>query len=191
MNLALQERQKYEAAWKRPDYRSACHSLDLWHQRRDLFPPGFRSVLDIGCGPGRLFALWNDAGFDAWAVDIAPNCLDADVAERWGEKLLVSPLWRMAWHQRLDFGICTDVMEHVPPEHVQESLRRIGLACREVLFKIAHVPDVCGGGSYHLTVRPPEWWIARMEALGGEVERLGHQERSGHQDSLIHWRPQL
>lgn len=189
MSLALQEQEKYERCWAMPEYRHACHALTLWEGRRDLFPASFASALDIGCGAGRLFTLWNEAGIDAWAFDIAPNCLDPDVAAKWGHKLVVGTLWEMDWAgRRFDLGICTDVAEHWPPEHVQECLRRIGLCCDEVLFKVAHSPNQLGGEVLHLTLRPASWWIARMDALGGQAEFLGVQMRSGNEDSLIRWR---
>lgn len=190
MSLAVQERQKYERCWADPEYRHACHGLELWKTRRDLFPQVFGSALDIGCGTGRLFALWNEAGIDAWAFDIAPNCLDADIARRWGHKLRTGTAWEMGWDgRRFDLGICTDVAEHWPPERVRECLRRTGACCDEVLFKVAHSPNALGEDTLHLTLQPAPWWVAQMESLGGNAEYLGVQIRSGCEDSLIRWRP--
>lgn len=183
------ERAKYERAWSVPEYRHACHSLQLWEGRRDLFPKIFASAVDLGAGSGRLFAAWNDAGVDAWAFDIADNCLDPGVAARWGQKLRVGCLWTMEWGRRFNLGICTDVMEHIPPERVAETLRRIAACCDEVLFKIAHSPNQLGGEVLHLTLQPWPWWIQQMNAVGGTAEYLGVQMRSGNEDSLIRWRP--
>jgi hypothetical protein len=95
----------------------------------------------------------------------------------------------MAWAQRFDLGSCTDVMEHVPPEHVRETLSGIAACCDEVVFKIAHSPNQLGGEVLHLTLQPWPWWIAEMQAVGGVAEYLGIAMRSGNEDSLVRWRP--
>lgn len=189
MNVAAVERQKYERVWAMEEYRSACHSLALWRNRRELFPARFRSALDLGCGTGRLIAEWVADGVDARGVDIAANCLDsgADVADR----VSIACLWEMEWPEGrvFDFAICTDVMEHIPPGHVTATLERIADCCDEVLFKIAHSPNQLGGEVLHLTLQPAAWWIEQMEAVGGVAEYLGYEVRSGNHDSLIRWHP--
>lgn len=189
-NTTSVERAKYERAWSAAEYRTACHGHALWHGRRDLYPEHFASALDIGCGTGRLLAEWNAAGIDAWGVDIADNALDQEIAERWGHKVVTACLWEMEWSRRFDLGSCTDVMEHIPPEHVAETLRRIAACCDVVVFKIAHSPNQLGGGVLHLTLQPWPWWVAEMQAVGGRAEYLGIAMRSGNEDSLIRWRPQ-
>lgn len=186
---AQRERAKYQRTWSDPVYRHACHSLSLWHERRDLFPAEFRTALDIGCGTGRLAAEWLASGIDARAIDIADNCLDPAAAGALGDRFHVGCLWSMmpAWASRFDFGICTDVMEHIPPEHVEETLRHIYHCCDEVLFKIAHTPNQLGDDVLHLTLQPPSWWVAQMNAIGGYAEFVGIQMRSGNEDSLIRW----
>lgn len=184
---ALQEEAKYRRTWADPVYRHACHSLSLWHERRDLFPVEIASALDIGCGTGRLAAEWKSLGVDAHAIDIADNCLDPAAAVVLGDRFRVGCLWSMEWPRRFDFGICTDVMEHIPPEHVEETLRHIYACCEEVLFKVAHSPNQLGDDVLHLTLQPPPWWVEQMNAIGGRAEFVGIQMRSGNEDSLVRW----
>lgn len=191
MSVAAVEREKYERVWGLGEYRVACHSLSLWRNRRELFPARFRSALDLGCGTGRLIAEWAGAGVDAWGVDIASNCLDSEVSERLADRVRIACLWEMEWSEVFDFAVCTDVMEHIPPERVAKTLERIAGCCDEVLFKIAHSPNQLGGEVLHLTLEPADWWIAQMEAVGGVAEYLGYEVRSGNHDSLIRWYPRV
>ncbi len=176
------ERAKYDRVWRYPEYRLACHSLRLWKERQDLFPSGFSSALDIGCGLGLLIDEWNSAGIDAWGVDISRNCVDHS-------KVKYACLWEMSWPRRFEFGICTDVMEHIPICYVLDTLQRIAGCCDEILFKIAHEPNELDGKVLHLTLHPAGWWVDRMNEVGqaDTAEFLGTQERSGCQDSLIKW----
>lgn len=187
--LAETERAKYERTWAQPAYRAACHGLALWRGRRELFPERVGTAVDLGCGTGRLVAAWLAEGIDAYGVDITPDALDRSILEHHRDRFEFTPLWQWEPGRHYDFGCCTDVMEHIPPGRVRVTLGAIGAACDEVLFKIAHVPDVMGGGELHLTVEPPEWWLFEIGAVGGDVELVGTQERSGFQDSLIRWRP--
>ncbi len=188
MSLRETEADKYRDCWGAPEYRLVSHSLKLFEDRPEIFPV-FNSALDIGCGAGRLLDVWNRAGIETWGVDIAENCLDPDIAVKWSHCLRIACLWEMEWDRRFDLGICCDVMEHIPPEHVDETIRRIGLACNEVIFKIAHEPNGFLGHTLHLTLHPWSWWVKQLQAAGGSAEYLGIATRAnGIQDSVIRWR---
>lgn len=185
----MTEKEKYEKVWNMPAYRSACHSFQLWRTHRHLFPKNMKSALDIGCGLGVLIDVLNDAGIDAHGVDIATNCLDKTIAQKYSHKFHECNIWEMQFDHTFDFGICTDVMEHIPIEYVQASVDTIAEYCKEVLFKIAHVPSHPWLGKenpLHLTVKPLEWWEDMLKK-SGRVEFLGTVGRSGFQDSLIRW----
>lgn len=188
-DIAQAERDKYLRTWEFPEYRTACHSLTLWQQKRSWFPTYFGNAIDLGCGTGRLFAIWNNIGIDAWGFDIAENCLDPEIRERWGHKAIIGCLWRMDIGRKFEFGICTDVLEHIPPTKVTATLEHIAGTCTEVLFKIAHEPNALGNEKLHLTLQDATWWVAVMESVGGSAQLLGKVTRSGFLDSVVRWRP--
>jgi hypothetical protein len=75
---------------------------------------------------------------------------------------------------KAEYGFCTDVMEHIPPDNVDKVLDNCLMACQHVFFQISTVDDVCGaliGHPLHLTVKPYAWWLKKF------------QER----DCVIHW----
>jgi SAM-dependent methyltransferase len=189
MNLLITEKKKYEDVWNNPLYRNKSHGLELWNNHREFFPENFRSALDIGCGLGKLFAEWNHREIDAWGVDIVSNCLTVSVREDWGHKFMEASLWDMVWDRRFDFGICADVMEHIPTDKVPLALKRIGDCCDEVLFKIAHfIGNDLGGPRLHLTLRPIAWWLQQMKFMGGNAKQLLYKHRPGLPDSIIRWK---
>lgn len=192
MSLVEQERAKYLKVWAHPDYRVACHSLRLWEERPDLFKGHIESALDIGCGLGRLIPVLVSGAVDAWGVDFAvPECLDPEVARLYGHRFSNQVLWEMEWNRTFDLGICTDVLEHLPEEKVEESLERIAACCRRVIFKVAHNEHVWLGEQLHMTIRPVDWWQDAMTAIAGEALAHGTMLRSGYSDSLIEWRTGL
>ena len=184
--IEVSEKEKYEHAWGVEEYRIACHSLSLFHTRAHLFPLSVcNSFLDIGCGTGRLFAYLNKSGKDAWGFDIATNCLDEDIREKWWTKFKQGVIWDMSWDREFDLGICTDVMEHIPKLHVYNSLDRIALYCKQVVFKIAHKPSVLISDKLHLTVQPIEWWVTTINQV---MEGTLLLKSTNPQDSVLVWK---
>lgn len=185
----VSEREKYVNAWKNRVYRIRSHSLELWNDHRCFFPENFKSALDVGCGLGKLFAEWNDKEIDAWGVDITESCLAMHTREDWGHKFKEVSIWDMVWDRHFDFGICADVMEHIPTDRISLSLERISICCDEVLFKIAHfIGNDLGGPRLHLTLRPVAWWINQMESVGGIAEELLYESLPGRPDSVVRWK---
>lgn len=74
-----------------------------------------------------------------------------------------------------DFVICTDVMEHVEPQHVEETLDYLrNVTTHATYFIIACskaktiLPD---GRNAHLTIETPQWWHYKLASRWGELER--------------------
>jgi hypothetical protein len=65
-----------------------------------------------------------------------------------------------------DWVYCCDVLEHIPPEHVDASLDAIArLARRGAFLQIALWPENWGRAikqDLHLTVQSAEWWLERI-----------------------------
>src|SRR5690606_5284178 len=87
--------------------------------------------------------------------------------------LVVANLWADELPS-VDYGLCTDVMEHIPEAHVSETIANLGLAIKNGrLWSICHVPDMWGkrvGEKLHMTVRPNDWWVTELERYWCTVE---------------------
>ena len=191
-NLIAAETIKYRRAWAEPGYRTKCHSLDLWQTRRDLFPETVGSAIDLGCGTGRLVSTWAEAGIDGWGVDLVPAAaLDPDVD---AARVYAATLWEFRPGRIFDVGVCTDVMEHIPEEQVDETFARIRECCRWVVFTIANFPSRFGNGvDLHATQRGVEWWEHRIQGSmrDGLLERFDLKHTSSQPRYLFRWRSRL
>ena len=131
-------------------------------------------VFDMGCGTGRAALTLATLGFDVTAMDFASNCLDADVrdAVTAGELAfcvcdLTQPIGYVA-----SYGICCDVMEHIPPDLVDSVLKHVLLAARFCWFDICTVPDSFGamvGHPLHLSVHDAWWWRRALDGLDARI----------------------
>jgi len=178
MNPASEEseRAKYEQIWNVGAYRTVSPGLENIEQAMALLDmPEGASVADFGCGTGRAVDHLDQAGYLALGVDIASNCLEENVL------FVQSALWDMPGVPLVDFGICTDVLEHIPTERVRDTLREIRRVVSKACYlNIDTIPDSFGvniGQALHLTVMGHESWEALLKEFWPIVEPIPAGER--------------
>lgn len=114
-----------------------------------------RTVLDYGCGKALCYKQYRLQ--DLWQVD------DIKLYDPGVEAYSVPPV------TKYDMTICTDVMEHVPEECVDQVLEHIASHTNKLaFFSISTRPAkkiLPDGRNAHLTIKSPEWWIAKLEQL--------------------------
>lgn len=163
----LTERDVYRLLWQSDVYRQYSPGAELVDMFCEAMKPD-SMVIDFGCGTGRAALELSRRGVPVFCVDFADNCRDDDAM----------PLPFLEWdltqpcHLRAEFGLCTDVMEHIAPDDVDAVITNIMASARQVLFSVSTVDDALGamvGRALHLTVKPAQWWIDRFTALGHTV----------------------
>lgn len=168
------ERDKYRKAWELQDYRKFSPGEEVAKLFIEIARPGQgETLIDFGTGTGRgALYLW-DYGLDVRMIDIADNCLDEYANDVIGDKLTVGCLWNPIKGKKAKYGYCTDVMEHIPLEHVGEVLDNILSKTKYAFFQICLKEDHFGqviGEHLHLTVKPFLWWKAELEKRAEIIE---------------------
>lgn len=111
---------------------------------------GVKTVLDYGCGKASLkFSFPEDVQQNITCYD---PCIDEHAARP----------------EPVELVVCTDVLEHVEPECIEDVLSDIAsLSTHYVYFNIStieankHLPD---GRNAHLNVHPWQWWVEKLRA---------------------------
>lgn len=179
-DISSVERAKYEQTWTLPAYRKVSPGANVALsaiEAMDWKPPA--DIIDIGCGTGRASLIFDDKGFNVFAVDTASNAMGQDTShihlhqmclftDNLKDMITTDHLPELAIH-----GFCCDVMEHIPPEQVGVVLMNIREACDDAFFGIAHFADAgWGTGALHLTIASPEWWRMKLSEYFAEVEQV-------------------
>ncbi len=159
---------KYTLMWNQPVYRQYSPGERLVDWYMDKFKP-YGKVIDFGCGLGWAALKMKKAGLDVLLLDFTKNSRDGDEVRSlpFAVQDLTKPIPYVA-----KFGYCTDVMEHLPTESVDDTITNIMNSAEEVFFQISTIPDSCGeaiGQELHLTVKPHQWWKEKFQSLGYQV----------------------
>jgi len=162
-DIAEREREKYERMWNVQAYRKFAPGENLAKIAfTDMRMERGDKLIDFGCGTGRPAMQFQRMGAAVLGVDHVSNCLDPNT----NITFLQCCLWDMPPNLESDYGYCTDVMEHIPPEKVDGVLSEIKRIVRKkVFFQIATFPDGMGkriGETLHLSVHGPRWWEDKL-----------------------------
>lgn len=172
------EQAKYEKVWQHDAYRQVAPG-ESWAAvfKQHVPTKAGETIIDFGAGTGRgALMLAVLTGCKVKMLDFVDNCLDEDVRNALTTQAHVlsfdrADLTRPIEH-KADWGYCTDVMEHIQPELVPQTLRNVIQAAGSVFWAISTVEDRMGaliGAPLHLTVKPGAWWVREIERQGGVV----------------------
>jgi SAM-dependent methyltransferase len=168
----------YERMWSVDAYRKESPGKTVLPNFLSIATPQLNDrILDIGCGTGKASVEMHQRGFtDIILMDFAKNCLDDSTKNllaqyptsvRFVQHDITTPFPITA-----TFGYCTDVMEHLDPSQVRNSLMQMKSAVEFLYLRISTRPDVMGkliGERLHLTVYPIEWWLDVLNELQFEI----------------------
>jgi hypothetical protein len=122
------------------------------------------SILDFGCGKGRLVARLQE-DFPTIMIqgyDPGNTIFDINLDEI-----------------RVDLLISTDVLEHVEPEHIDKTLEYLSTKSRYIYHLIALSPAkliLPDGRNAHLIQESPDWWRQRFLDIGYKIFKEDYQE---------------
>jgi len=116
------------------------------------------SCIDLGCGPAAMSQFFSDYT----GVDISRYVIEINRQLKQGNYYHQSLCSLDNITRHFNYAICSDVMEHIPHEHVETALASIaGLDADYFYFAISTRPSAIldlQGHNLHLSVLPAEEW---------------------------------
>lgn len=167
---------KYDHLYLNSDYSQSktprMSKAYRWLRARCLF--GNSSILDLGCGAGFLADMID--GYSSYhGVDIAGQWIRQlqSREKRLNVRFSYANLADLPFgDQSYDFGFSLDVLEHIPPDFVDQVLSEMKRVCRNLCLCICtrhhkiH-PEL----DLHLTVKPGEWWLEKFDPVDFVIDQ--------------------
>lgn len=175
-DVATREKYKYEMAYRsdKEEYLpTTC--VNLWNQLlQQGIVANYQRALDIGCGPGFGVRMARGAGLETYGCDIADL---TDIWEKQGiaDYCTIAPAHKMPYPDNaFDFVLCTEVLEHIPEELIDQTLSEIArVASGYCVFTVSVVlvrgAKIDGRIEPHVTVHPGKWWDQKFKKAGFEI----------------------
>ncbi|MGE4357517.1 MAG: methyltransferase domain-containing protein [Candidatus Omnitrophota bacterium] len=159
-NFEKKEKEKYETAWIRGKETISGRALPLVYLMMRY--PKYFSMLELGCGDGTTTKILRESGYIVAGADITLAGIKGDK-----EGFIEAPIWKLPFRaNEFDITFSTDVLEHIPPEKVDDAIREIYRVTRKKTFhSIAtfdHRVEEC---HFHLSVYPIDWWRNKFYSL--------------------------
>ena len=124
-------------------------------------------LLDAGCGQGqnvRRYASRNITG-----IEFSKACFDKYLKEPpFINTDIIS--YSKVCPIRYDGIICTDVLEHIPESHINDTLIALKKLGQSILFGIANHSDIKRGHELHLIQKSMPWWEMKLKEFWIDVK---------------------
>jgi len=156
---------EYDIAWNTYGYRPILSST-FWPRIIDDKLPDFKKALDIGCGQGFGIKCMRDKGLDVSGIDVA------NITELWEkngvvEYCKVAPAHDIPYDDdTFDLVVCSEVLEHIPIEGIENSLKEIYRIGSDKFFVTIGLDEEAFPNTAiksHVTVKEADWWIKQFE----------------------------
>ena len=153
----LREYQSIHAA--RPDYGpgsgdKVCHAIASACAHLPA-----RFVVDYGCGNSTMILrIWPRAAMH-WRYDPAVPQYNTVIPET----------------QKFSWGLCSDMLEHVPENELDDLLRHLWHLSANWVFIVCTRPAgqlLSDGSNAHVTVKPSSWWLDKLRLFWRDTARV-------------------
>ncbi len=179
---SLEEAQKYHV--QNPTHWLGESLGEYKHQIWDVIARhNVKTVLDYGCGKARFHKIL----FNNPKTPGAPNVdiTGYDPAYFLFEKKPTG---------KFDLVLCTDVMEHVQEDQIDNVLEDIFSFSDNVFFTITCYPAtqlLLNGKNAHYTIKDPDWWKEKLKSYDGKYKVVfqTRPERGGDIVNKEEWNP--
>ena len=140
-------------------------SIKFYDQLLDIIKVNnFEKILDYGCGKSSLLDNIQDAlNIKAFKYDPAID------------------MYSKLPNIKMDFVICTDVLQHVPLYDLDRVLTEISSFSKNAFFNIRFTPYktvLPNGEPANCTIYPPQWWKSMLEKYYNRIEIVKSEDKN-------------
>lgn len=156
--LLQEERNKYNHLWSDvPAYRRSSPELQIIQSTWGTYMDDIKTVLDVGAGPGQGVRYLEQMGKKVTATDIADDLVE-EYKHKPGQLVICAADNMPFGDNTFDLVVCCDVLEHLSPFLLLQSLKEICRVGRLHFLLSACLIPASFGPNLHQTLMPPDTW---------------------------------
>jgi ubiquinone/menaquinone biosynthesis C-methylase UbiE len=173
---------KYDIVFKDVGYRSLGASQGLHYVAKLCESYKFKSVLDVGCGPGWSVLELLNRGKEARGVEPCKYLFGQELRVPAGLGIVkegeITSIPFPA--DSFDLVFCTDVLEHLVESEVKQALSELVRVSKKYIFcSICSTEAVMFPAmKLHQTVKPREWWEKQFSEF--KLKQIKVEDRLGY-----------
>jgi SAM-dependent methyltransferase len=114
-------------------------------------------ILDAGCGKGIHLKRLLRKGYDVFGIEISEVCCENFLKDTPHENTDIINYSKK--EDKYDGLICMDVLEHIDPLQIEETIQALAGLAPIAFFGIANHSDVLNGIELHLITEDSSWWV--------------------------------
>jgi len=153
-------------------YRENNQGLILYNKWSKLILKN-DSIIDLGCGNGKLCNFLIDNNHDVTGVDVVHADYDRSKYS-FIEKDLINGKWDFG--DNFEVAVCFDVLEHFDKDDISSFLKNFFKIGKVQIFSIAHY-GFTNDSHIHKTVEPLEWWLGKMDDNVKLIEQINRGKK--------------
>ncbi len=118
-------------------------------------------ILDVGCGEGHHLQRMIECGIDAFGVEISSVCCQKYLQNIPHANTDICDYSKKS-ESRFDGIICFDVLEHIPEDQLNTTLKALISLAPSALLGLANHSDIQCENELHLIQENCDWWCQRL-----------------------------
>lgn len=133
----------------------------------DFFSRVSGTLLDVGCGAGHNLKMALSLGVDVFGIDVSEECCKRFLSGIPHQCIDIVGFCKQ--DRKFDNIICTDVLEHITEDSIDETLECISSISPSALFGIANHEDNLLRIELHLIRENKDWWTEKLSEYYSSV----------------------
>lgn len=176
----MDEIKKYDFVFRDEGYRSLQASQGMRYVAKLCTALKFKSVLDVGCGPGWSVLEFLGRGYRAQGVEPCEYLFGQELRVPAGlgivKKGQITSIPFPA--ESFDLVFSTDVLEHIPEKDIHQALTELIRVSKKYIYvTICSHEAVCFPElKLHCTVHPRQWWLDQFKEFRVKLLKYGDNE---------------
>lgn len=169
--LDLDNKNKYDRYYIDEPMRH-CTSYGLQFVDKICKNFSFKTVLDGGCGSGKVVSEFIKRGYIAKGIELS-EWVVLNKAESLYKKgiIQIGSLDNLPYEDNsFDLVFSSDVLEHVREEAVEKVISELVRVCKKYIFLSISLRPSSQNNAYHVTLKPRNWWEKKIIDCGADVD---------------------